>query len=130
MRDKTLALLYGGGRVALGVAAMSVPGLAARAVSGRDEAAGIEPLFARMLGARDLALGLGTVLAIQRGEPVRGWLKVSAVVDLADAVSGVLARKRISPQALLGTAVLATGSAVAGVVLSRRLDVPASPVSD
>jgi hypothetical protein len=118
--DRTLTLVYGGGRVALGVAAMSVPELAARVVSGREQASGIEPLFARMLGARDLALGLGTLVAVRRAAPVRGWLEVSAVVDLADAVSGVLARKQISAQSLAGTVVLATGSAVVGAVLARR----------
>jgi hypothetical protein len=126
MDDAKLALIYGGGRATLGVAAMSVPGLAARAVSGRDEASGIEPLFARMLGARDLALGLGTVVALKRGAPLRGWLEVSALVDLADAAAGVLARNHISRQALVGTAVLATGSAVFGAVLARRVDAPSA----
>jgi hypothetical protein len=122
MDDADLALIYARGRVALGVAVLSAPGFAARAVSGASEPVGVEALFARMLGARDLALGLGTLLALKKGAPVRGWLEASAMVDGADCLAAVLARKRMSAAAHAGTIVLASGSAVIGAVLARRLD--------
>ncbi len=122
MDDAQLALFYARGRIAVGVAALGAPGFVARAVSGRPEDAGVEALFARMLGARDLALGLGTLLALKKGAPVRGWLEASALVDAADCAAGILARKRMSSRALAGTIVLASGSAAVGVFLARRLD--------
>jgi peptide-methionine (R)-S-oxide reductase len=122
MDDTTLAVWFARGRIGLGLAAIAVPGYAARAISGRPESAGVEPLFARMLGARDLALGLGTAVALGCGTPVRGWLEVSALVDAADCASALLARKHMRPQAWAGTVVLASGSAALAVLLARRLD--------
>ena len=125
MDDAKLALGLARARIAIGLAAVMAPGLAARALSGRP-ASGIEPPLARMLGARDLALGLGTVIALDRGAPVRGWLEASALSDTADFASCLLAKSRMSPRAFAATAALGGGSAAFGVFLSRRLD-PAPP---
>ncbi|MEO6121441.1 MAG: hypothetical protein ABIW46_02810, partial [Acidimicrobiales bacterium] len=61
------------GRVALGVTAMVAPTLPSRPWVGGDATRPTIKLFARSLGARDLAIGLGGVLAFRRGAPVRGW---------------------------------------------------------
>jgi hypothetical protein len=75
-----------------------------------------------MLGARDLALGLGTVIALDRGKPVRGWLEGSALSDALDFVACIAGRERMAP----GVGVVAGGfggvAAVVGGLLSRRLD--------
>jgi hypothetical protein len=125
MDDANIALLLARARMGIGVAAIVAPGFAAKALSGRP-ASGIEPLLARMLGARDLTLGLGTVIALDRGAPVRGWLEASAFSDAADCVSSLLARSRMSKLAFPATLALAAGSAGTGAFLSRRLD-PAPP---
>jgi hypothetical protein len=121
MDDARAALLMSRARIAIGLIAVAAPGLAARVLSGRAET-GIEPLLARMLGARDLTLGLGTVIALDRGAPVRGWLEASAFSDAADFVSSLLSRSRMSVRAFAGTMALASGSAALGAFLSRRLD--------
>jgi hypothetical protein len=48
----------------------------------------------RMVGARDVALGLGTLLALHRGEDARDWLLGQALSDAADAAAfaGAVAR--------------------------------------
>jgi hypothetical protein len=125
MDEANIALLLARARIAIGVAAMVAPGLASRVLSGR-KASGIEPLLARMLGARDLTLGLGTVIAIDRGAPVRGWLEASAVSDAVDCLSSLLAKSRMSKLAFVGTVSLAATSAVTGAVLATQLD-PAPP---
>ena len=125
MDDAKIALLLARGRIGIGLAAVLAPGLASRALSGRS-ASGIEPLLARMLGARDVTLGLGTVIALDRGAPVRGWLEASAVSDAADCISSLLAKKRMSRTAFSGTVALAAGAATLGAYLARRLD-PAPP---
>jgi hypothetical protein len=123
MDDAKVALTAARARIAIGLAAVVAPALASRALSGR-KAAGIEPLLARMLGARDLTLGLGAVIALDRGAPVRGWIEGAAVSDTVDAVASLLARKRMRPRAFTGTLALASGSAALGAYLSRRLDPP------
>ncbi|MGI8412683.1 MAG: hypothetical protein ACR2QA_09350 [Solirubrobacteraceae bacterium] len=122
MDDVTLVMSVARGRIALGVAAVVAPGLAARVMGGRRTSDGIAPLFARMLGARDIALGLGTVIALDRGKPVRGWLEGSALADVADCVACALAREDISPGACKAGAGLGAASAILEVFLSRRLD--------
>jgi hypothetical protein len=126
MEDATLAMSLARGRIAIGIAAVAAPGLATRVMSGRHKPDGIASLFARMLGARDVALGLGTVIALDRGKPVRGWLEGSALSDTVDCVACVLARENMPPRPFRATAVLGAVSAGLGVFLSRRLD-PAPP---
>jgi hypothetical protein len=82
---------------------------------------GIKTLI-RMLGGRDVVLGLGVVIALDRGAPVRGWLEAGAVADIVDLVACVLARDEMPRSAYLNTVALAGGSALAGLWLSRRLD--------
>lgn len=125
MDDAQVALALARTRIAIGLAAVVTPGLAARVLSGRSPS-GIEPLLARMLGARDLTLGLGTVIALDRGAPVRGWIEACAFSDAADCLASLLARKRMSSRVFAGTVALAAGSAGFGAYLSRRLD-PAPP---
>jgi peptide-methionine (R)-S-oxide reductase len=127
VEDTTLAMSVARSRIALGVAAVVTPGVATRIMGGRRGSGGIAPLFARMLGARDIALGLGTVIALDRGKPVRGWLEGSALADTMDCVACVLAREDMAPSAFGVAAGLGAASAILGVFLSRRLDPPPPP---
>lgn len=123
MDDAQLAMTLARARIGIGLVLVLAPGRSARMMSGR-RAAGIEPMLTRMLGARDMMLGLGTVIAVDRGAPVRGWIEASAASDVADSVACLLARSRISTGALRATVAIASGSAIAGAYLSRRLDPP------
>jgi hypothetical protein len=124
VKDATLAMTVARCRMAIGLAAVVSPRLATRAMSGQRASEGMAPLFVRMLGARDVALGLGTVIALDRGAPVRGWVEASALADAADCISCVLARKDLSPLALRASTGLGGASALLGAFLSRRLDPP------
>jgi hypothetical protein len=123
MDDAQLAITLARARIGIGVTLVLAPGISARMMSGR-KAAGIEPLLTRMLGARDMLLGLGTVIAVDRGAPVRGWIEASAASDVADSLACLLARSRMSSGAFSATVALASGSAIACAYLSRRLDPP------
>ena len=124
MDDASVAMWQARGRIAIGVAAVAAPGLATRVMGSRKRSQGVAPLFARMLGGRDVALGLGTVIALDRGKPVRGWLEGAALSDAVDFVACVLARRSMSPPAFAASAALGGASALLGVVESRRLDPP------
>jgi hypothetical protein len=50
-----------------------------------------------MIGARDLGVGLGLQVALDRDAPTRGWLEASAVVDGIDAAACLLARHHLRP---------------------------------
>jgi hypothetical protein len=122
MDDAKLAMFAARCRIAIGAAAVVVPGLATRVMGGGRGSEKIGPLFARMLGGRDVVLGLGTVIALDRGAPVRGWLEGSALADTVDCVACVLARDEMPPVVFKAAAGLGAGSALLGVLLSRRLD--------
>jgi hypothetical protein len=127
MEDAKVAMFAARCRIAVGTAAVVVPGLATRVVGGRRGSGGIAPLFARMLGARDVALGLGAVIALDRGTPVRGWLEGSALADAVDCAACIVARDDMSPSACGIAAGLGAASAILGIFLSRRLDPPPPP---
>jgi hypothetical protein len=112
-RDAATALARG--RIAIGAAALVAP------------APGGRVMFGRMLGGRDLVLGLGVVIALDRGAPVRGWLEAGAVADTVDLVACVLARDEMPRAAYLNTLALAGGAALAGLWLSHRLDPAPAP---
>jgi len=127
MDEAELAMWISRGRIAIGLVAVVAPRFGARMLSAGGEATGVAPMLARMTGARDVALGLGTLLAVDKGAPVRGWLEGSALADTADTLAAVAARKQLSPRALVGSVALAASSAVVCMVLSRRLDTPPEP---
>jgi hypothetical protein len=116
-----------GGRIAIGVVSLLAPGFVARTMTGRDGSDGGTRLFARMVG--DLGLGLGVVVALGRGAPVRGWLEASAVVDGIDAAACLLARDHIRTSVFPGAVGLAAAGALLSAWLARQLDPAQSPRS-
>ena len=123
-----MAMGLAGARIAIGVASLLMPGLVGRAMAGPDGATGGARLFIRMVGARDLALGLGVLVALDRGEPVRGWLEASAVVDGIDAGACLVARNHLRPSVFPAAAGGATAGALLSGWLARELDSSAQPV--
>lgn len=86
-----LASTLGFVRAAIGAVLFFAPRFSARAWTGEDPRGVTSNLAVRGMGARDLALGVGLLLAIERGSSVRGWLEAGALVDSADA-AGTLAQ--------------------------------------
>ena len=114
---RLLALL----RLGLGVVAIVAPSVPARPWIGDDASRSSTKTLARALGARDVALGLGTLLADRHGAPVRGWLEGSALADAGDAIATLIgwrSRPRIGRVAVLAAA---TGGAAACSVVARRV---------
>jgi hypothetical protein len=126
MEERDLAVTLARGRIAFGVASVLAPGFLARAMTGDDRSEGGTRLFVRMVGARDLAVGLGLHVALDRDAPTRGWLEASAVVDGIDAAACLLARHHLRPGVFPGTLGLATTGALLSAWLARQLD-PAPP---
>ncbi len=74
-------------RIGIGAALFVAPRLGARIWTGDEDASAVTPIAMRGLGARDAALGMGLLGALDRGTPVRGWLEASALADASDAAS-------------------------------------------
>jgi hypothetical protein len=128
MEATDLAVRLASGRVAIGLASLLAPGLVARTMTGSARAGGATSIFARMVGARDLALGLGALIALDRDAPVRGWLEASALVDGVDVAACLLARDQLRTRVLPGVVGLAATGALLSAWLARQLD-QATPAS-
>jgi hypothetical protein len=122
MEARDLAVGVAGGRVAIGVVSLLAPGLVGRAMMGPDGESGGARLILRVVGARDLGLGLGVLVALDRAKAVRGWLAASAVVDGIDAAGCLLARHHLRPAVFPAATGLATGGALLSAWLARQFD--------
>jgi hypothetical protein len=125
-----VAVSLAAGRIAIGAASLLAPRLVGRTMIGRQGPGDGMSLFARMVGARDLGLGLGVLIALDRGAPVRGWLEASALVDGIDAAACLLSREHIRASMFPGAVGLATTGAVLSAWLSRQLEAAPSAASD
>ena len=79
-------------------------------------------MMSRALGARDLALGLGTAVALDRGTAVRGWLEGAALSDGGDLLGTLLAGDSIPRAKRRRVALLAAVSLVGCAVVARTID--------
>ena len=121
MEARDLAVALARGRIAFGVVSLLAPALVAPMMTGGGSEGG-KRLFVRMIGARDLGVGIGLQAAVERGAPTRGWLEASAVVDTIDAAACLLARHHLRPGVFPGTLGLAASGALLSAWLARQLD--------
>ena len=128
MEPRDIALLQARGRIAVGAAFLIAPGLFGRAWVGADARRPGAKVLGRAFGARDLALGLGVVIALDRGAPVRGWLEASALADAADFLAGVLDGDALPPALRACLLALGSGSSAVAAWLSRALDEGGGPL--
>lgn len=120
MEDRELARLLSATRVGFGTLFLLAPRFLARAWVGEGAAQPAAKALARALGARDAALGLGALLALQHGESTRGWLEAAALADAGDAVATLIAWRHLpAPRRWLALAGSA-GALYAGISLARR----------
>ncbi len=123
MDHVAVARALGIGRIAFGAGLLALPRATGVAWLGEPAEEPGGQLAVASLGARDLALGAGTVWALGgRGRDPRAWVLAAAVGDLADLVGVLRHRKSLKPSSAIGTALLAGGATAAGVWLANELD--------
>lgn len=121
LRTDQAVRLLGWMRIGVGVVAFTAPTLPSRPWVGTDAGRASTRTLTRALGARDVALGLGTLQAQRNGSPVRGWLEASALADAGDVIAtlaGWGSRPRLGRLVVLAAA---AGGAVACSGLARRV---------
>jgi hypothetical protein len=128
MEPRDAALLHARGRIAVGAAFVLLPGLAGRMWIASDAARRPVKVLARAFGARDLAIGLGIVIALDRGAPVRGWLEAGVLSDAIDTCASLLAGSSIPPAIRWPCIALGAGSAAAGAALAPQFDDSVEPI--
>lgn len=106
-------------RVGIGVGATLAPGFVSRLQFGDATPGG--RIAVRMLGARDLALGVGALLAARHGSAgLRGWVEAGGFADGVDAWAFLRAQPGDARRRRF-TALVAGGSAVVSAWAARKL---------
>ena len=117
-----LAQILSLGRIMLGVAAVFAPNRFGRAWTGERSEVAISTMAMRGLGARDVALGLGTLRALDGEGPVRPWLEAQALADASDTFSYLGSFGDLPPlRRVLGLAT-AAGACYLGLRLASELE--------
>jgi len=124
MEAGELALWHARGRQLVGVGFVLAPGLAGSSWIGSDARRRPVKVLGRAFGARDLAIGLGVVIALDRGTPVRGWIEAGVLSDAVDTAASLLAGSSIPPAIRWPCVALGAGSAALGAWLAPQLEKP------
>jgi hypothetical protein len=109
-------------RISFGAGLILAPGLYARSWVGSD-AAGEDAtkVLARALGARDLALGAGGLVALRAGdrERARRWFAAQGFTDAVDLVATLAARDVPLPARIFAAVMAAGSTAIAAAYVAR-----------
>jgi hypothetical protein len=97
------ARMMAAGRVAIGTVLCVSPGLAAMWAGGSARTPGAH-VITRSAGARDAALGLGTLIAKNETGELRHWLLASSACDAADFAATLAGPRSPGRTAVLGFA--------------------------
>jgi hypothetical protein len=123
MDTRTTVLGIARGRIVMGLAMLILPGVMLRILFGRDASTPSGRVLARMFGAREFVLGVGTVTSVKERTQDAEWVSASAVVDAVDGLAmafspGVPRRSR--PSALVGIVASALGMQAARKLAGER----------
>ena len=122
MDHRALLRMLSAGRIAVGSALLAAPRTAARGWVGEAADAPGSTILARALGVRDLALGAGTLRALEAGDPVRSWAQLGAVCDAVDLAATVLAVRQVGLRRAIPVMVVAGSAAAVGWASAEHVD--------
>ncbi|MHB1928602.1 MAG: hypothetical protein ACYCUG_04105 [Acidimicrobiales bacterium] len=121
---RRLARLNGIARLGLGVVALALPGVPLLPWVGAARKDRSARLLARALGGRDVALGAGTLRAIDGGQQAAGWVAAGGVADAGDVVATLLAWRHLPRLGRLLVLLAAGGGVASAVAVAGAVDVP------
>lgn len=117
---KTAAYGLGFSRIAIGSVALAAPGFAMKIWLGVDAGSMPGRAMGLAIGARDLALGAGTLAALRSNASATVWLYGGVLSDAADAVATVRAFSSNPRNPRMLVALAAAGAAAGGVWAGRQ----------
>src|SRR5438132_1116447 len=125
------ALLLARGRAVNGLIMLAVPGLVGRVLFGKQGSQPVAKALVRLVGIRDLVLGVGAITTIKEHTMDAEWVGMGAVADAVDGVvalaaAGLPARSRLV--ALVGGGAAVVGTLAARALADDRADVVPSEI--
>jgi hypothetical protein len=124
MSPRTILTTLAVGRLAIGAALTAKPSseVGAGWVGSTEAERPTTGLLFRSVGARDMALALGTLGALRDGGRLRPWLLGATLADLVDLTATLGAGKAIPARGKASIVLLAGGAIAAQLALTRSFD--------
>ena len=122
MDVRSLARLQALGRLMLGAGLVATPRLVAGGWVGGIARTPEGQVLAVGLGARDVAIALGSLRGIGAGYGAAGWIRAGMLADAADLAATLKARDGLPSLAAPAVALLAGGSIALGAWLQSSVD--------
>jgi hypothetical protein len=123
MDHRTNVLAVARGRIVMGLAMSLVPGVMLRVLFGRNASTKTARVLARMFGAREIVLGIGTVTSVKERTQDAEWVSACAVADAVDGLVMALSPgvpRRSRPAALVGGVAALLGMQAARAFADER----------
>jgi hypothetical protein len=108
-------------RIGLGVMAWVAPALITEPWVGPTGEADARAVLSRALGARDISLGLGALLAARNHRGLRGWVEAGGLADAGDLVATLIGFRRLPRFSRWGLVAMTAAAVVAAGVLAPSL---------
>jgi len=110
-------------RIAIGVGLVLNPKGIGKALGIDDASMEQAAWLARFTGGREIAIGMGTLLAWRRSEPMAGWIAAQSISDATDTIAfiTVTAHGKVTPIRGWGMAAFAASGAVSEAVTAIAL---------
>lgn len=122
MEERELARMIGLGRTMLGITMVLAPRKAVRGYMGEQDPGFAASMAVRGLGARDIALGTGLLVALEDDDDVARWLEAGALADAGDFLATLANFRELPSWRRLMWLVTAGGATFLGVKLAGALD--------
>ena len=110
------------GRIVFGIAFMTMPGWTGRVWIGPDSGRPAVKLLTQAIGARDITMGLGALIAMRRGKPARGWMEAISLTDALDFTCALVAKDVLPPSSRAAVLALAGASATQAAYAASGVD--------
>jgi hypothetical protein len=124
MNPRTLLTTLAAGRLAIGALLVARPQgqVGAGWVGGEEANRPSTGLLFRSVGARDMALALGTLAAQRSGSPLKPWLLGATLADSVDLFATFAAGKAIPKAGRAAIVLLAGGAIVQQLSIVRNVE--------
>jgi hypothetical protein len=127
--QRRIALVIARARAINGLVTLILPGVVGRVLFGQAGATPTTRALLRLVGVRDLVLGVGAITTLKEGTMDAEWVGMGAVADAVDGVVSLLTPGLARRSRLV--ALVGGGAAAVGLTASRALaDARVTPVSE